>query len=193
MYGWCATLRDDLDTMIELKRNEVRGDPEHEAKIWAAKLSEVERKRARFQDMAAEGLIDFEELRAKLAALEEQRESAQRELDNLKTHRERMAQLEAERDAPLEHYEQIAPEALDALDDAQRGYLYRKLHLKAIAKEDGSVELEMPGSSLGTVRVSESGITWTPGTRRRSGSSRTRATPTTASTPGRALVMCGWS
>jgi len=43
-----ATLRDDLNTMIELKRNERRGDPEREAKIWTAKLLEVERKRARF-------------------------------------------------------------------------------------------------------------------------------------------------
>src|SRR5215217_3234182 len=112
--------------------------------------------------MAAEGLIDFEELRAKLATLKEQSESARRELDNLKAHRERIVQLEAERDALLEHYEQVAPEALDALDDAQRGCLYRKLHLKAIAKEDGSVELEMPGSSLGTIRVSKSKITHHP-------------------------------
>ena len=111
--------------------------------------------------------------------LEEQRESARRELDNLKAHRERIAQLEAERDALLEHYEQVAPEALDALNDAQRSHLYRKLHLKAIAKEDGSVELEMPGSFLGTIWVSESGITQTRGSRRMKRSSSIPATPTT--------------
>ena len=37
-------------------------------------------KRARFQEMAAEGLIDFDELRARLAALDETRETARPEL-----------------------------------------------------------------------------------------------------------------
>ena len=35
--------------------------------MWLDKLAEADRKRSGFQDMAAEGLINFEELREKLA------------------------------------------------------------------------------------------------------------------------------
>ncbi len=97
-------LRADLEKMIELERDGARGDPDSEAKAWLARLAEADRKRARFQDMAAEGLIDFDELRAKLAALEEVRETARGELTALGAHRERLAELERDKDTLLERY-----------------------------------------------------------------------------------------
>ena len=48
-------LRADLDRMIELERQGLRGDPDREAKAWLEKLSEVDRKRSGFQDMASRG------------------------------------------------------------------------------------------------------------------------------------------
>jgi hypothetical protein len=42
------------------------------------RLEELGRKRARLQDMAAEGLIGFEELRERLAVLEEERSARER-------------------------------------------------------------------------------------------------------------------
>jgi site-specific DNA recombinase len=75
-------LRADLDTMIEQKRRgSLHGDPDQEAKLWADKLVEVERKRARYQEMAASELITFDELRARLLELDETRETAERELE----------------------------------------------------------------------------------------------------------------
>jgi site-specific DNA recombinase len=62
-------LRADLERALEQERRDRRGDPEREAKAWHDKLAEVERKRSGFQDMAAEGLITLDELRAKLAGL----------------------------------------------------------------------------------------------------------------------------
>lgn len=59
----------------------------------AEEIAEVDQTRSRFQDMAAEGLITFEELRAKLAELEELRQSARRELGALSERRERLAVL----------------------------------------------------------------------------------------------------
>lgn len=73
-------LRSNLERMIELEREGLRGDPDQEAKVWLRKLAEVDQKRSGFQNMAAEGLITFYELRIKLAALEETRETAEREL-----------------------------------------------------------------------------------------------------------------
>jgi hypothetical protein len=42
-------LRADLDRMIELERRGTRG-PSKEARLWAEKLAEVERKRAKYQE-----------------------------------------------------------------------------------------------------------------------------------------------
>ena len=60
------------------------------------------RKRARYQEMAAEGLIDFEELRARLTALEETRRTAGQELRALQRRTGHLAQLERDRDSLLE-------------------------------------------------------------------------------------------
>jgi len=46
------SLRRDLEALIERER-ETHGDPKPEAKAWAATLSEVERKRDRYQEMFA--------------------------------------------------------------------------------------------------------------------------------------------
>lgn len=60
-------LRVDLERMVTLEREGMRGGSEREAKAWAEKLAdEVDRKRSGFQNLAAEGLITFDELRAKL-------------------------------------------------------------------------------------------------------------------------------
>ena len=56
------TLRADLDAMVESERASTNSHPESEAETWAEKLAEADRKRSRYQDMAAEGLITFEEL-----------------------------------------------------------------------------------------------------------------------------------
>jgi hypothetical protein len=50
-------------------------------RTWAKQLAAVDAKRSLYQDMAAENLIDFDELRTKLAALEIDRKTAVRELE----------------------------------------------------------------------------------------------------------------
>ena len=50
-------------------KQEHRGDPEREMRVWSKRLADVDAKRFRYQDMAAEGLIDFDELRAKLVGM----------------------------------------------------------------------------------------------------------------------------
>jgi hypothetical protein len=56
------------------------GNPEEEAAVWLDRLVEADSRRASFQDMAAAGLITFDELGAKLNALEEAGKTARREL-----------------------------------------------------------------------------------------------------------------
>lgn len=92
----------DLDELIE--RKALRGDPDKEARLWLDKLAEADRKRSGFQYMVAEGLITFDELRAKLAALEETQETAWRELEALSQRQEEIEALEHDRDAMLASY-----------------------------------------------------------------------------------------
>jgi chromosome segregation ATPase len=87
-------LESGLRRMVERERSVLRGNPEDEAKTWAKRLSEVERKRSGFQDMAAKGLTTLEELRMKLNALEETRKVARAELDALASRSERVAAIE---------------------------------------------------------------------------------------------------
>ena len=99
--------------------------------------------------MSAEGLIDFNELRAKLAALEETHRTAQRELEMLQSRNERLVELEHDRDALFEQYASLLPEALDALEVEERHQLYRMLRMKVTTRAEG--DLEMSGVLTGDV------------------------------------------
>ncbi len=128
--------------MIELKRNDIaRGDSEREAKVRLDKLADLERKRDGYIELAAEGLMDRDELRAKLASLEETRQTARQELEGLERQAEEIAQLEADRDALLDSLEAAAPEALETLTPEERHGLYKMLKLQIlIPAGDGPVE-----------------------------------------------------
>ncbi len=59
--------REDLETMIELERwGGRRGDPDREAKAWLEKLTEADRMRKNYQEMAVKGLMTFDELAQEL-------------------------------------------------------------------------------------------------------------------------------
>ena len=77
-------LRAGMDTVIEMHRSAQRVSPAVEEKAWLDKLADVDRKRARYQEMAAEELITFDELREKLASLEEVRTAAERALEEVR-------------------------------------------------------------------------------------------------------------
>ena len=87
-------MRADFDAMIELERKAVRGDPDRDTRFWADKLVEVDRRRTRYQEMAADDLISFDELRAKLTELDDTRRTAEQELTALQNRRERLFELE---------------------------------------------------------------------------------------------------
>jgi hypothetical protein len=165
-------LRADLDTMVEQQRSAGRrGDPEREAKTWLEKLTEVDRKRSAYQDQQAEGLITIDELRSKLSGLEETRKTAQKELEAFRDHQEHIAELEADRDALLESYAEIAPDALDSLTAEQRQRFYALLHIEISLAPDGSFEVRGVAFPEGlrsvcesdTPRPSHAGPSWSAG------------------------------
>ena len=139
-------LRDDLESMIELEREGTREDPQQDKKMWLNKLAEVGRQRSRAQDLAVQGLLDYDELRTKLANLEETRKAAERELATLEDHQERLAKLEGDKEAVLAYYSAMAPEALHSLTPEERQHLYGMLRLRAVQYPDGDVVAELDGA-----------------------------------------------
>jgi site-specific DNA recombinase len=129
-------LCDDLEHLIEQERQSVRGDPEREVRTWLEKLAELDRKRSGYIDLAADGIMSREELKAKLARLEEIRETAEEELRALRTRQEKLEELQRDKDALLEHYAALAPDALDSLAPEERHRLYKMLKLKVVAHLD---------------------------------------------------------
>lgn len=134
-------LRVGLEHMIEQEARGAHGDPAIETERWLAQLSEIDQKRARYQEMSAEGLIEFEELRSRLVALADSRQTAERELQALRHRTERLETLRRNRDNLMESYASLAPEAIDALGSEERHQVYKMMGVKAHLQADGSMEL----------------------------------------------------
>jgi site-specific DNA recombinase len=147
-------LREGLERMVEGEREGLRQAPGQEAKTWLDRLAEVDRKRSNFQDMAAEGLISFDELRAKLAELGETWEAAKRELEALRRRQARIEEIERDRDVLLGYYAGMIPEVLNDLIPEERQRIYKMLKLKVGAHADDT--LEVSGALRGSPRVCRS-------------------------------------
>ena len=134
-------LRADLEEMIEQERESIRGNPHQEIKVWLEKLTEVDRMRSGYQEMAAKGLMTFEELSMKLEELENTRNGATRELEVLRSRRERIEGLERDKDALLESYAGMVPQALDSLTPEERHQVYKMLRVEVVVDANGRVEV----------------------------------------------------
>jgi hypothetical protein len=143
-----AELCSDLDRAIELEREGRRGDPEAETKHWLDKLAEVDEERRGFLRLAAKGHMTDGELDEELARLDGTREAAERELEALRSHKERVEAMERDREAVLEQYAVLAPEALDALSPEERHRLYKMLSLKVLVAKNGELEIELAGAPV---------------------------------------------
>jgi hypothetical protein len=130
-------VRRGMERLIEQERLERARDPEHEAEVWAQKLAECDRKRSAYQDQQAAGLMTLEELGTKLRELDSTRTTAERELATLRGRRQRVEELEQDRDALLESMAAMVPEALDALNGEEKNRIYRMLRLEVIPTTDG--------------------------------------------------------
>jgi hypothetical protein len=130
-----------LEAMIEREREGMRGDPDSEAKVWLDKLAEVDEERRGYQRLAAKGLMTDEELDSALVELDQTYETARRELEVLCHRRDKMVELERDKEALLESYAGIVPEALDGLAPEERHQIYKMLRLRVVADVDASIEV----------------------------------------------------
>jgi Recombinase zinc beta ribbon domain len=130
-----------MNAVFEMHRSALRGSPEREEKAWLERIADVDRKRARYQEMAAEELITLEELRERLAGLAEIRTTAERALEEVRGRADLIIELERDRDALLASYAALALEELDDLSPEEHHDFYRWLRLVVQAYPDGGVEI----------------------------------------------------
>ena len=134
-------LRAGLEEMLQQERTGSHGDPQREIALWLEKVAETERKRSGFQDMAAEGLMTLEELRAKLAGLEETRRMAEAEIGHLRGRLERVEELERNRDTLLDDYAALIPEALQEVGPEERRQIYAMLRVRIAVEIGGDMQI----------------------------------------------------
>jgi site-specific DNA recombinase len=128
-----------LDAYLEAEKEKDGGDPEKEARVFTNRIAEVDRKRAAYQDLVAGGLMEREELRAKLDALSHQKAAAEEGLNSLEERRHKVRELQMSREKILANYRVAVPEALEEAEGKQRRTVYNTLGVTvwaAKAKED---------------------------------------------------------
>jgi Skp family chaperone for outer membrane proteins len=125
--------------MIERERGEQ--DPTGESVRLTRLLNEIEAKRARFQHLYAEGVIEMDDLRARLSELDAIYSRAQRRRDDLEARRKHLKELERGKEELLASYEILARESLEELSAEDRNGLYRRLNLAVRVPRDGEPKL----------------------------------------------------
>ena len=110
-------------------------------RLWTKQLANVDAKRSRYQDMAAEGLIDFDELRSKLGALGADRRTAAHELEVLSARADRFASLKLETEALIGAYADKASRGLDLYRPDDKHAACRALGVTYLTYQDRPPEL----------------------------------------------------
>jgi site-specific DNA recombinase len=133
-------LRVGLEELIAQEQSTIHGDPHKQTEALANMLENVACKRRRYQDMAAEGLVGFDELRSRLAELEDVRKTTERELESLRRRRAHIAELEHD-GRIMEQYAGLIPAELESLAPEERHRVYRLLRLQVVPGQDGNIEM----------------------------------------------------
>ena len=138
-----AKVRAGLDALMDRERNLTHGDAEQEAKAWLDKLAQADTMRRGFQEQAAKGLMILDELEDRLRESDETRETTRAELAALEGSRRRLEELEHDREALMERYAGLVPEAFENLVPEEHHRIYKMLRLRVLVYPD--VRLEVSG------------------------------------------------
>jgi site-specific DNA recombinase len=131
------TIRRGLESLVQRELDEGQRNPEILAKALTEKLSDNSRLRRAYQDQQAAGLMTFEELASRLEELKATRGELEAELEVVERTRQKVMDLERDREAVLTSLADSIPEALDELTGEEINKVYRKLRLRIVPSEEG--------------------------------------------------------
>jgi site-specific DNA recombinase len=139
-------LRAGLQKMVESERKLLATEPAKQIARWAEQVERAKIKRSRYQDQEAEGLMTREELRAKLAMLDETVTLAEAEIEKLKRHDERILAIEKSGKELLERYAKLVPAEIEILSPAERRHIYQLLRVEVSVPKEGEIKVKLPFS-----------------------------------------------
>jgi DNA repair exonuclease SbcCD ATPase subunit len=122
-----------------LKRSRRGKKPAGEGKRLRAiqrRLFELEKRRDGLIDLAADGFVAKEELRARLVSVDAQIDALREEASGLQRRSEWAREREQNERAVLKRLEAMAPEAVDSLQGSHRRRAYAHLGLKVMVHQD---------------------------------------------------------
>ena len=150
-------LRSGLNEMIGRERSRSAGDTQKETAALKGRLGQIKDRRARYQEMAAAKLIDFDELRERLAESDEARRDLERALGAARHRADQLERLERDRAALMREYVGAVPETLSALSPEERHRVYKMMRLEVALAPDG--DMEMSGDVV-AVSKNETAYPW---------------------------------
>jgi hypothetical protein len=121
------------------------------------RLSALDLKRSRYQDQQAEGLITTDELRTKLAGIEEERQALRGELDKIGGARDALTRLITRGDALLERSANGFFDQLISHGPEERRKAYLDMGLRVELDDEGNPIIS---GAFGTFSKEESSSTW---------------------------------
>jgi hypothetical protein len=137
-------LRRGLKKMIESEKELLSTRPQEQIGRWAEQVERARIKRSRYQDQEAEGLMTREELRTKLAELDEAIGLAEGEIEKLRCHEERIRTMEEAGEELIERYAKLIPEELQNLSPAEKRRIYQTLQVSISVPQDGEIKIKLP-------------------------------------------------
>jgi site-specific DNA recombinase len=148
-------LQAQLDAAIaqESSRN-----PDEDVTSWLRVVEKCDRERAKYQDMYVADLMSLDELRQKIAELDETRTTAEEHLANARAGQNRVEELRATKKAMLEAYTAgIAYDGIYSFPAEMRHEIYQALGLKVTVDEDSlTYELDINANVVRLTREVES-------------------------------------
>ena len=130
--------------MIESEKELLSTRPQEQIGRWAEQIERASIKRSRYQDQEAEGLMTREELRTKLAELDEAIGMAEGEIEKLRSHEGRIRTMEEAGEELIERYAKLIPEELQNLSPAEKRRIYQTLQISISVPQDGEIKIKLP-------------------------------------------------
>src|SRR5919202_6218576 len=137
-------LRRGLKKMIDSEKELLSTRPQEQIGRWAEQVERARIKRSRYQDQEAEGLMTREELRTKVAELDEAMRLAEGEIEKLRCHEERIRTIEEAGEELIERYAKLVPEELQNLSPAERRRIYQTLQVAISVPKEGEIRIKLP-------------------------------------------------
>lgn len=129
------------DEWVEHERRKMRRDPDREARDLAARLQRLERRKGGYLDLAADGDMSREELRAKLADLDEERKEFEKALKQVQARKDSLRDARRRQAAVRYLVGRLGDVYLMCASFEDRRRLYQALGLRADVDKDGTIRL----------------------------------------------------